>query len=477
MKFQADSVECSSNADVETVFIGNEAKELALTITNCPGTLDHYFEWNDQSNSTTNAVLFSQLTGNKLEIRLTLDASKVIGESIFNIVLQCDEEELVAAAEGLKLILGNKFFVKSQSRLAKLAEKPAKDYSQIKYLNLEGKKLKALPDYVSEMFSLETAKLAQNPKLNLETVFEALRKFPIKELSFSTDEPIPESIGQLTQLETLTIDVFTKPHQIPASIGKLKHLKRLQIMGDADVVLPESFAELAQLESLNMRVNMWQMPPQFHRLVGLKDLDLSHCLLPQVPEEMAGMGKVETLMLGGRGRYDFAQMMPIIAKMPNLRRLDLALNEIPSEIGLCRQIEEIVVFGGSGPLPDELFELAELKRLIIRYRNIGEISSKIGTLASLETLVLPECEFAGLPDSIGELSRLSVLNLSENPLLTSLPESLGNLENLRELYLNDCPQLTQLPSSAKNLGNLEQVKVDNPDTLGNFPESWKSLIS
>lgn len=472
MKFVAESVECSSRSDLETVFLGNEREQLALTITNYPGTTDHYFEWNDQSNSFTNAIQQCQLTGYELHIQLTPEAAKQIGEASFQIDLQGDED----VSQALASILGAKFEMKAGNS-TKPGEKPKKDYSKIKFLDLEGKNITVLPDYVAEMTSLETVRLAHSTKLDLDTAFQVLGKLPVKSLSFTTDKPIPESIGLLTHLEDLSFTGFTKPNVFPESFGNLKKLKTILVMGDADIVLPESFAELSQLESLNMRVPSWQFTSQFHRLTNLTELDFSNCRLEQVPEGMAGMANVESVMFAGEEFHDYAQIMPILAKMPNLRRLAFAVDQIPKEVGLCQQIEEFVVYGGVGTLPDELFELTQLKKLIVNYRVLDEIPAGLGQLKNLETLALPECEFEGLPESLGELSSLTFLNLNENPVLNSLPSSLSKLSQLEALSLNYCDQLKRLPDGLEALQNLEQVSISDWDAIENVPSGWREKFS
>lgn len=478
MEFRADSVEYWTKSGIETVFLGNAERGLALTICNVPGTPNHYLEWNDQSNACTDAVDLCQFKGRDLQIQMHPEAAKLLGEAQFTIEMFCEDSDRSEIAQRLASILGDRFEF-SQATSQPAAPAPKKDYSQIKYLNLEGKNLKTLPDYVQEMVALETAKLAHNPKLDFDAVCEVLSKLPVRELTFSTDAPIPASIGKLSQLESLSLFDLPKPQVLPETFGQLRNLKSLLIMGDSDVILPESFADLAQLESLHMRVGSWQMPSQFYRLSGLTDLDFANCRFDQVPEEMAGMTGITSIAFSSSEPRDYAQIMSVVAKMPNVRRLELAVNPIPKEVGLCRQIEELVIYGSSDPLrlPDELFDLGQLKRLLVNYSYIDEIPADIGRLMSLESLALMECEVESLPESIGDLSNLTSLNVSENPSLRALPESLGKLRELRMLYLHDNPQLTRLPAGLEALKNLEQVSITNWESVENIPEHWRSLLS
>ncbi|WP_428653883.1 leucine-rich repeat domain-containing protein [Runella sp.] len=463
MKFRADNVEYWSHDGRETVFFGHQEKELALLISNISGTPDHYLEWNDQSNACINAVKTIQLSGNELQIHLRPEAAKRLGVSDFVIAFTIAELDLKKISQYLSRIFGNQLIIKRTDVHKKAV--PKQDYSRIKYLNLEGKNLKTLPDYVSEMTSLETAKLARNPRLNFHGVCEVLAKLPlVKELTFTTNQEVPANISQLTTLESLSLNGFTSPQVLPESIGLLKNLNYLLILSDSDVILPESFADLVNLTALTIRAESWQLPSKFYRLSKLKLLDFYNCRFTHVPEEMAGMNEVDTLYFSSPDRRDYSQILPVVAQMPNLKELELNVNPVPKEIGLCKQIEKLVLWAGidsrtSLQLPDELFELQQLKTLIFNMSYFDEIPAEIGRLKGLEQLVFIESDFERLPDSVGELSNLTYLNVSENPSLRVLPKSLGNLTKLKHLYLSDNPQLTNLPDSLKNLTNPETVRI------------------
>jgi|GEM_PF-3931094 Leucine-rich repeat (LRR) protein len=482
MKFQATSLEYWSQNQVETIFFGNAEKGFALLLSNVPGTADHYLEWNDQSNACVNGVEKIELSGEALHIQLVPKAADQIGETEFSVEFECDKAIFEEVTRCLKLIFQKKLLLnKTAPKKEKATQK--QDYSKIRYLNLEGKNLKKLPDHVSEMTAVETAKLARNPKLDFHAVCEVLATFPnLKELSFSTEGGIPENLGKLTQLETLSITDLTKPCAFPESVGQLKKLKYLLVMGNSEVILPESFAELTELEALNMRVESWELPARFYQLSKLKSLDFSNCRFTQVAPEMAQMTEVSTVIFSNPMGQDFSQILPIVAQMPNLKTLELSVNPVPKEVGLCKNIEELIIWAGTDPshplqLPDELFELTQLQTLIMSLNYFEKIPEGIGKLKGLKTLALQESVFESLPDSIGELSSLEMLNLSENPSLKSVPDSLGKLTQLHTLHLDETPQLTELPLSLKNLTNLIFVSISNRETLKNVPENWNRLLT
>lgn len=481
MKFQANSVEYWSKDQAETVFLGNEEKGLALVISNVPGTADHYLEWNDQSNACVNGVDTIQFSEEVLHVKLLPKAAEQLRETEFYVGFEADDALLKELLRCLKLIFPDKLQVKKTAVKQKAA--PVKDYSKIRYLNLEGKNLKELPDYVSEMFALETVKLTRNPKLDLYAAFEVLANCSnLKDLTFSTESLVPENLGKLTQLESLQIYDLKKPCTFPESMGELKKLKNLLVMGDSDIVLPESFSSLTMLEGLNLRVESWPLPSKFYQLSKLKMLDFINCRFAQIPEAFAGMSAVETIVFGGPEARDFAQIMPVVARMPNLKTLELYSNTVPKEIALCKNIEKLVISTGlrtetPAQLPEELFELTKLQVLLLTFCKFDKIPKEIGNLKGLKSLIIKESIVESLPDSIGELSNLERLNLSEISSLKSLPSSLGKLTQLKELVLYENPQLMELPSGLESLENLTSIRFPNRETIKNIPQAWNGLFT
>ncbi len=480
MEFQADSIEYWSQNGIETVFFGNEEKELALVMSSVPGTADHYFEWNDQSNACNNAVKTIELSGQHLHLELLPEAAQQLGMDKLSVKFEVGEDVLKEILRCLNIIFGKKFVVKKAAHPQKTA--PPKEYNTIRYLNLENKNLRELPDYVREMAALETVKLARNPKLDFQAVCEVLATLPnVRELTFSPVLGVPETIGKLANLETLSLTDFTVPLALPEGFGQLKKLKSLLVMGDSDVILPESFAELSALEQLNMRTTTWLPPSKFYQLSKLTLLDFSNSRLTRLPEEVAGMTEVKTVVLGSPEDCDYAQMLSVIARMPNLKTLDLYAGAVTKEIGLCRQIEELrfwTSFDAQTPmqLAAELFELTQLKNLFFSLSRFEEIPAAIGNLKGLEGLTFNESDFETLPDSVGELSNLTFLGISENPSLRALPDSLGKLSQLKTLILADNPLLTRLPDGLRNLKNLESVTIPDRMAVANIPEHWSGFL-
>lgn len=463
MQFQAKAVECWSENNIDTIFFGNEAPSLSLLMSSVPGTSDNYMEWNDQSTTSHNPVATIELGWGALRIGLFDEAAKVVGESEFEIGFECCEELFAQVHRTLKLIFGDRLIIEKGERPTRLSSSP--DYGSVRYLNLEGKNLTRMPAELAKMVNLKTLKLARNFELNLDSVFHDLAALPnLKELTFSiVGGDIPESLGDLSQLETLSITEIQSTCRLPQSIGKLTRLQSLLVMSDAEIELPESFAELRELANLNFRVAGWNLPAKIFQLAKLVRLDFSNCLIAHFPIEIGRMVSVEEVIFNRTPLIGFAQVLPIVAGMPNLKRLEFNLNPVPREVEYCHNLEELIVSAASGPgdplrLPDELFRLNQLKSLMLNMNFFETIPDGIGSLKGLTTLSLQESVFDTLPDSIGELMNLEVLNLSSNPTLNRLPESLGKLTKLTTLLLTETPRLNELPSSLQNRHELQIVR-------------------
>ena len=146
-------------------------------------------------------------------------------------------------------------------------------------------------------------------------------------------------------------------------------------------------------------------------------------------------------------------------------------------------------------IPEEVFELKQIKVLNLSYNKIKQLPESIGNLSNLTKLDLSKNRLSYLPESIGNLSNLTELDLSKNQLshlsesignisnltkldlswnkLTKLPESIGNLSNLIELNLRN-NQLNYLPKYLGNLSNLTQLNLFS-NQLTNLPESIGNL--
>lgn len=109
-----------------------------------------------------------------------------------------------------------------------------------------------------------------------------------------------------------------------------------------------------------------------------------------------------------------------------------------------RSVKMVMVTGSPADLPEFLRDLKQAP--------------------ALESLTLNGLGGGKLPDEIFELKQLRILDLGNND-LTAIPETLSSLENLEYVYLHD-NQLRKLPGALKRLPRLKYVlHADNPIVL------------
>lgn len=162
---------------------------------------------------------------------------------------------------------------------------------------------------------------------------------------------------------------------IPQWVTNFKQLKSLSSMPSALVKsIPENIGELTQLEDfvlLDSRISY--IPQSFNNLTNLKHLNL------------VGDGK----------------------------------SEFPKDIKKLTQLESIFL-ADFGSIPNEIFELPNLKRLILYRCNIKVIPRSIKNLVHLEELNLQENPIKQVPEEIFELPSLINFKVDNGNLKTDI---------------------------------------------------------
>jgi Leucine-rich repeat (LRR) protein len=127
-------------------------------------------------------------------------------------------------------------------------------------------------------------------------------------------------------------------------------------------------------------------------------------------------------------------------------------NEIPKQIGDLNELEILDVQQNLiSKIDVNLYNLKNLKKLMLNVNNITELSDSIGFLINLEYLNLgSNILIPNLPESIGNLSKLQTL-FANNANLGSIPKEIGNLTNLVEFNLSS----NKIDSLPLEIGNLQ----------------------
>jgi Leucine-rich repeat (LRR) protein len=252
----------------------------------------------------------------------------------------------------------------------------------------------------------------------------------------------PELVMNITEIK-----IFRVPkniHKLPSSIEYLTELKEIWLTGDRLIGLPETIANLTNLETLD-----------------LTETDLRQTTVSELEEFFVVCSKIPKLQSIDLSWTDLTTIPTTLFQLSNLRCL--SLNIVDRGCGLLR-------------VPEQLRELKSLEDLCLagNYCLENESLDIIGNLTTLKYLDLNNTNISFLPESIGNLTNLSILDLGANE-LTILPESIGNLTNLSILELGDS-KLTTLPKSIESLTNLTKLDLSY-NHLMKIPDSIENLTN
>ncbi len=209
---------------------------------------------------------------------------------------------------------------------------------------------------------------------------------------------------------------------------------------------------------INLSQNQLTKFPESICIDTLKDLDLSHNKIENLPDKISEMINLESLNLS----WNMIQELPrSIGNLRKLQAIELSINNI-------------------GGLPDEFCLLENLNEFNMNGYQLDSLPDNFGNLKSLNKLDLNKNEIAKLPESFCNLINLHYLYLQENELV-ELPEDFGKLSNLEDLVLC-CNQLKKLPASIVQIDSLQILDIrynkilDIPAKLKNMRDNGMLTI-
>lgn len=267
--------------------------------------------------------------------------------------------------------------------------------------------------------------------------------------------PIPPELGELANLETLSLDSNELSGSIPPELGKLANLTTLSLSRNRLTgTLPPELGNLIRLENLNLAVSYdltltpprpryvlsGPLPPQLGNLARLKELDLrGHKFTGTLPSAFARLRALEYLSLTCNSLD--GPIPSVVRQLRQLRHLDLSGNQFE---------------GGIPAWMDDLDDL-EFLDLASNYFLTGPIPTSVTRMTGLVRLSLGTNRLFGLiPPRLGRLTNLESLAVGNNLLTGALPPQLGNLPNLEYLSVFRNAGLTgALPRE------LMQVRLDD----------------
>ena len=238
---------------------------------------------------------------------------------------------------------------------------------------------------------------------------------------------LPESLGQLTQLQSLDLS-DNQLTRLPDLLGQLTQLLVLDLRGNKLSTLPEWILQLTQLKDLVLYSNQFKVLPEWlGQLEHLRMLDASSNQLTLLPESLQNLKKITYL---GVFSNKLESLPTWIGSLTTLNELKLDSNKLKS-------------------LPSTIGNLKNLRRLLVNDNSIKELPLVISKLTQLEELWCNGCGLTTIPDLFSKLINIKKLYFRDNQ-ITDLPPSLTQLEHLEELDLDDNPLNPALQSAYKS---------------------------
>ncbi len=254
--------------------------------------------------------------------------------------------------------------------------------------------------------------------------------------------------------------------------------------------IPPELGNLANLEWLTLGVNALSgpLPPELGKLVNLRILWLTGNLLTgSLPPELGNLTSLERLDLAIG--YDFSLDPPRprsflsgtlpreLGKLVNLKRLNLfghkITGEVPPEFGRLVQLQYLGLQCNriTGPLSSELRYLRDLRFLsLFGNRLQGDFPAWLGELTRLETVDFTNNALTGaIPPGVGALTRLGKLYLPGNSLSGPIPTEIGRMTNLGALVLGGNQLTGSIPAEIGHLTNLARFDVALTQLTGPIP--------
>ncbi|CAL0303725.1 unnamed protein product [Lupinus luteus] len=234
---------------------------------------------------------------------------------------------------------------------------------------------------------------------------------------------MPSEFGNLTHLTVLSD--LTRNYlngSFPKSFGQTS-LITLSLLGNRlSGAIPSEVGEIANLEELTLEDNLLggPLPPSLGNLSNLKRLLLSaNNFTGSIPETLSKLKNLTDFRIDGSSLS--GKIPDFIGNWTKLDRLDLQGTSM------------------EGPIPSTISKLTILTQLRITDLNGSTMTfPELENLKNLNRLELRNCLITGpIPDYIGEMTNLKTLDLSFNMLTGSIPDSIQGLDALDFMFLTN----------------------------------------
>ncbi|XP_020212919.1 disease resistance protein RGA2 [Cajanus cajan] len=270
-----------------------------------------------------------------------------------------------------------------------------------------------------------------NGETLLNTCVSKFKYLRVLDLSYSTFEIFPRSIGKLKHLRYLSIMNSHNIKRLPNSICKLQHLQVLKLDGCTKLeTLPKGLRKLISLRHLEITTKQSILPA--NEIVNLSSL------------AFLSIQSSQNLEFIFTGEKFLALQTLSVSSCQNLKSLPLDVKKFP-------KLESLVVKDCDN-LDLELWKdhhEEQSPELKLKYVEFWDLPQMVGlpqwlkkTTNLLHSLFLFNCDnLEMLPEWLSTLTNLKTLVIENCPKLLSLPNNIHHLTALEILIIQGCPEL------------------------------------
>jgi len=264
-------------------------------------------------------------------------------------------------------------------------------------------------------------------------------------LSFCSTGGIPAELTTLPLLERLHLHNNNElKGEIPDSIGDLTNLQELFLYScGLTGAIPDGIGSLSNLVTLALNNNeLTEITDKVEGLSSLQVLDLARNGLEKLPKNIGKLTELQELYLNSN-RFE-GDLAKEVAGLTKLRRFYAENN----------------FFSGDAP---DFSKMTELEELGLAYNKVADDDKFPG--------------FEGDLPNLGGLRKLEVLRLHENSFSGEIDANYGSLASLTEMRLENNNLEGPVPTFWSFLTNLEELTIfQNPDVTGPMPPEICALV-
>uniref|UniRef100_A0A8C7KK18 Leucine rich repeat containing 7 n=1 Tax=Oncorhynchus kisutch TaxID=8019 RepID=A0A8C7KK18_ONCKI len=312
----------------------------------------------------------------------------------------------------------------------------------LRELDISKNGIQEFPDNIKCCKCLSVVEASVNPIAKLPEGFTQLLNLTQLFLNDAFLEYLPANFGRLSKLRILEL--------------RENHLKTMPnppaLVLDTDVMCacfvfqPEVLEQIHNLKELWMDNNSLQtIPGCIGKLRHLRYLDLAKNRIESLDTDISGCESLEDLLLSSNMLQHLPDTIGMLKKLTTLKVDDNQLTSLPNTIGSLSLLEEFDCSCNElESLPPTIGYLHNLRTFSADENFLVELPREIGNCKNVTVMSLRSNKLEFLPDEIGQMTKLHVLNLSDNR-LKNLPFTFTKLKDLAALWLSDNQSKALIP--------------------------------